>query len=294
MSENRVSPGTPSVPQHPLQAEILKTPAEHKSSVEWCDAFRELLEKVAGTGDKVLTMAVLAMAGQGNALVSACEEGRQRLVQELLGLGAPPGAKDQYGYAPIHAAALGGFHDIVAILVAKNEAGKDERRDKDGRTALHLASEAGHLSTVELLLGVGADPTIIPTVCVYSAFDVAAGNGRLDVLKAFGRFGAVASVGCAPAGTANSALHLACNGNQASSIELLMQEFGAEPNSLDNDGASGLHLAALCGQCDAINSMLQHGADPLVLDSFWAFSSSNCSGERMYRRRQSSLCRGEG
>lgn len=268
MSDNRGSPKKPWVLPESTRAAMLKTLEGLKSSVEWCDVFRELLEIIAGTGDKVLTMAVLAAGARGNPLVPACEEGRQRLVHELLELGASPGAKGQHGEAPIHVAALGGFRDIVAMLVAKHEAGKDCRRDEDGCTALFLASEAGHLSTVEVLLGVGADPTIIPSDRVYSAFDVAAGNGRLGVVKAFGRFGAVANVDGAPAGTANSALHLACNRNQAGSIELLIQEFGADPDSLDGDGCGGLHLAAVCGHSDAIDIMLQHDADPLVMDSF--------------------------
>lgn len=150
-------------------------------------------------------MAALAMGAQGSALVSACEEGRQYLV-----LGVPPVAKDQYGDTPFHAAAQGGFRDIVAMLLAKHEAYRDEQREWDGHTALQLASNLGHLSTVELLLEAGADPAIIPPKWQFSAYDDAAGNGRLDVMKAFRRFGAVASVGCAPAGTANSALHLAC------------------------------------------------------------------------------------
>lgn len=66
-------------------------------------------------------------------------------------------------------------------------------------------------------------------------------------MKAFKRFGAIASIGSAPAGTANSTLHLACNRNKAEFIELLIRDFGAEPDSLDETGFTGLHLAALCG-----------------------------------------------
>lgn len=74
-------------------------------------------------------MAALAMGAQGSALVSACEEGRQHLVQDLLELGVPPVAKDQYGDTPFHAAAQGGFRDIVAMLLAKHEAYRDEQRE---------------------------------------------------------------------------------------------------------------------------------------------------------------------
>lgn len=60
---------------------------------------------------------------------------------------------------PLHCAAYGGFSECVSVLL---ELGADvNRQDYEGISALHWACSAGHLDTVQLLIGVGAMPNLM-------------------------------------------------------------------------------------------------------------------------------------
>jgi hypothetical protein len=58
--------------------------------------------------------------------------------------------QDQYGFTPLHYAAMGGFIEIAVILLQRG-AGRSVTNSQ-GQTALHLAVENGHQDVVKLLL----------------------------------------------------------------------------------------------------------------------------------------------
>lgn len=72
---------------------------------------------------------------------------------------------------PVMLAASLGFSDIIQVLLLA--ACELECCDVSGRRALHLATEAGHIATVRLLLQSGADPSVgdkkkvTPLLCEY-------------------------------------------------------------------------------------------------------------------------------
>jgi ankyrin repeat protein len=67
----------------------------------------------------------------------------------LLERGADVNAKNTKALTPLHAAAMAGDKEMVALLIAN---GADiNARSEDGWTPLHLASQKQHPEVVELL-----------------------------------------------------------------------------------------------------------------------------------------------
>jgi len=108
----------------------------------------------------VLTAWVLAagLAGCGRAPEAhqAAERGDPGALEKLLAADATlVNVKDKDGRTPLHVAAQAGHKPVVELLVAR---GADlNARDEDSRTPLHLAAAEGHKDVVEFLLDKGAD-----------------------------------------------------------------------------------------------------------------------------------------
>ncbi|MRR52756.1 MAG: hypothetical protein EG825_17945, partial [Rhodocyclaceae bacterium] len=65
------------------------------------------------------------------------------------------GAPDDLNLTPLHQAAAGGHLDTVKMLIGK---GADvNARTQNGRTPLHLAAFGGHMETAEAIIAAGAD-----------------------------------------------------------------------------------------------------------------------------------------
>eukprot|EP01036_Dinobryon_divergens_P035493 gene35493-45998_t len=62
------------------------------------------------------------------------------------------------GTSPMHAAALQGHRDIVALLLDRD--GNRNLAEKEGGISLHYAAKHGHCAVVALLLERGADPNL--------------------------------------------------------------------------------------------------------------------------------------
>ena len=91
------------------------------------------------------------------ALHAAALSGSTELVAMLLRAGADPRAKSKHLYdTPLHHAAEHGKADIAVLLI---RAGADiEARDYKGKTALWTAASLDHAAVVEILLAAGANP----------------------------------------------------------------------------------------------------------------------------------------
>eukprot|EP00928_Gymnodinium_smaydae_P094359 TRINITY_DN7913_c0_g1_i1.p1 TRINITY_DN7913_c0_g1~~TRINITY_DN7913_c0_g1_i1.p1 ORF type:complete len:692 (-),score=159.68 TRINITY_DN7913_c0_g1_i1:79-2154(-) len=89
-------------------------------------------------------------------LHAAARSGNVDQIREALAAGADPDGLNQWGYAALHSAALGGFGDAVTALLVEGRAAADAPNSR-GSTALHLAASAGHEGVVSLLLAHGAD-----------------------------------------------------------------------------------------------------------------------------------------
>ena len=77
------------------------------------------------------------------------------IVEALIAAGADVNAKNKFGEAPLHMAAVRGYQEIASLLIAQgaNVNAKDER----GLTPLHAAAWSGHKETVALLITNGSE-----------------------------------------------------------------------------------------------------------------------------------------
>ncbi|KAL3717962.1 hypothetical protein ACJRO7_003146 [Eucalyptus globulus] len=92
---------------------------------------------------------------QGEAVLMAARHGDMAGLSSLLRGGAATDYCDQYGLAPLHAAAIKGHKEAVVLLL---DFGSDvECRDNEGHTPLHLAVECGSIETAEALIDEGAN-----------------------------------------------------------------------------------------------------------------------------------------
>ncbi|KAI6670175.1 hypothetical protein NL676_005060 [Syzygium grande] len=92
---------------------------------------------------------------QGEAVLMAARRGDVAGLSSLLRGGAATDYRDQYGLAPLHAAAIKGHEEAVGLLL--NHGSDVECRDNEGHTPLHLAVERGSIETAEALINKGAD-----------------------------------------------------------------------------------------------------------------------------------------
>jgi ankyrin repeat protein len=96
--------------------------------------------------------------GEDSALSSAALKANSTLVRLLLDSGANPSLKSSKGNYPLHDAAVSGNPDIVRALLAAGAA-VGAVTDVSQQTALHLAAGWGRLEVVRLLLDFGASPS---------------------------------------------------------------------------------------------------------------------------------------
>ena len=81
----------------------------------------------------------------------ACREGRRRLVEELLSLGAALEARDSKGRTALHWCAENGSESCAATLAASAGRVDVNAQDETGATALSMAARLGHVRLVRWL-----------------------------------------------------------------------------------------------------------------------------------------------
>jgi ankyrin repeat protein len=199
------------------------------------------------------------------------------------------------GFTPLMVAAWYGHDDVVSVLL---QSGADANRRlatasySKGVTPLYMAARNGWPKTVMLLLGARADPELARVADESTPLATAAKHGRAEVIQVLLRAGAAID---AVDGGDSTPLLLAAKHGHPAAVELLLQA-GAEPNgstawrpnalvvaahqddvpvidaflrvkpacvnmTLPN-GATGLHMAAACGNVAATTRLLDAGANP--------------------------------
>lgn len=116
------------------------------------------------------------------ALHRAGELASADVVATLLAAGANTElyTTDAYAFAPIHVAA---FHDNTDAIQAFVDGGVpiDQRNERFEATALHFASFHNQAAAVELLLILGADPSLVE-YAGYNALDLARQNNSAEAI----------------------------------------------------------------------------------------------------------------
>ncbi len=143
-------------------------------------------------------------------------------VKKMLSEEVPINAVGMTGYTALHAAAHGGYREIVSLLL-QHDADIDVR-DKNGLTPLHLAALAGNTSVAELLLNFGADINAVNT------------NGSTPLL-------------CAATSGHAGMMRLLCERNALLFIE-------------NKNGFTPLQVAAEKGSFECVRILLEYGAFP--------------------------------
>ncbi|CAB0040198.1 unnamed protein product [Trichogramma brassicae] len=187
-------------------------------------------------------------------LHDALAGGKKRMVAVLLRWGADPNLADADGSTPLHAISQRGKDDdddlaeiFFGISDYIQQTVKVDALDKGGRAPLHWAVRNGNLKYVESLLRNGADPTLadpegyapLHLFCsrehddgLIDMFFEICGKIRLAV-----QVNALNKLGRTP-------LHLALRNGKHKMVECLLRN-GADPNVVDEEGLTSLHL--ICG-----------------------------------------------
>lgn len=229
------------------------------------------LDDALRDGNMMRAKAILAL--RPHYLQSRNDDGRTRLhnavlknrpeiVELLLSKNGDVNAADRYGFTPLHYAAQRGREDMVRCLLDSGAA--LEATTHCGYTALHWAAERGHESTVRMLIDHGAD--------VY-AEDT---DGRKPAQSA-------EEMGHWRVARRLYPLHWASQVGDVSSLTSLID---LHPNLLfarDGLGRTALHVAERYDQQEAVQVLIEKGADPKVEDACGLIPSDYGAGSRSAR-----------
>ena len=195
-----------------------------------------------------------ARASDGRtALLLALGNGHPPTVDLLLEQGADPMTKDNQGWNALHVATAFGRDNVLRLLLAKQFDWDLEARASDGRTSMLLAIRHGYLTTINLLLEQGADPTVKNNQG-WNAIHIAARFGQDNVLRLLftKRFDWELE---ARASNGVTALLLAVRNGYPLTIDLLLEQ-GADPMTKDNQGWNALHVATAFGRDNVLRLLL--------------------------------------
>src|SRR5215475_1040358 len=128
----------------------------------------------------------------------------------------------------------------------------------DGMTALHWAALKGEADMAKVLLYAGANVRATTRLAAYTPLFMAAKSGNAAVVKVLLDAGADAKT---PALDGLTPLMMAAASGDAESVNLLLTK-GADPNAKETEkGQTAMGFAAAFNRPDAIQALLQHGAD---------------------------------
>ena len=175
-------------------------------------------------------------------------------VQLFLDHGANVTLRNDKGQAILHQASQHGHPDIIQLILSRVNA---DAVDKDGSTPLHLAaSEAEELSGAQLLLDHGANLGL-RNKQGQTALHLASQRGRLDFMELLLNRGAIVDV---PDNDGFTPLHLTISKVERRAAELLLKH-GADIDLQNNKRQTALHLALQHSHPNIIPLLLENGAN---------------------------------
>ena len=192
----------------------------------------------------------------------AVQAGDLSLVESLIQSGASVNCRDENGQTPLHYAAERGFLEGIQVLVQQH--GADLHiLDSSGFSPFLWAVVAGEEGAARRLLQMGADVNS-SSADGKSALAWAASLGRYATAEMLVEHGASVS----DTRQQTSPLEEAAASGFITTVELLLQRGGADPNHRDRDGWSAIHWAAEEGHLDIVRMLLESGANPNAVSSF--------------------------
>ena len=216
----------------------------------------------------------------------ACKKRNIDIINVFLSAGADPAIVDADGETCLHCAVHNNCcTEIFQAIISHG--GDVNATGKNNRTALLIACKKGNKDAINVLLNAGADPTIPDAhggTCLHIAaaayhndddyyendsFDYyAVGDTCLhydaqngcctEVLQAIISHGGDVNATCSDTRTA---LMLACTKGNIDAINVLLND-GADPNISDCNGEMSLHYAVLNDCCtEILQAIISHGGD---------------------------------
>lgn len=158
------------------------------------------------------------------------------------------------------AAALNGA--IELLKQAKlNGLKMDAMKDATKESAVYFAAHAGLLDTIKYLEANGA-PLMSVTEGGFTPFTAASRTGHVHVLKyLYEKLGSKPElIGLYP-GAVNTCLGAAAAMNELKSMKWLIEEGHVDIEEIDSLTYTALHVACEVGSLDALNLLVEHGAD---------------------------------
>ena len=164
-----------------------------------------------------------------SALLLASRRGNLDIIHALLSSGADPTIASVEGNTWLHYAVNGGCSIEVLTVIVGNGADVNATNNKN-ESALLLASQEGNLDTINILLESRADPNITSA-------------------------------------EGNTWLHYAVDGRCSKEVFQAIIDHGADVNSRNKDNVTALMVACKKRNSDAINVLLNAGANPRLADT---------------------------
>ena len=191
------------------------------------------------------------------ALMIACGKGNEEAINVLLNAGADPHIANDYGDTCLHAAVEGNCSKDVLQKILSHGSGVNTTNKKNV-TALMIACGKRNEEAINVLLNSGADPLIANDygeTCLHAAVE---GDCSKDVLQKIINHGAVVN---ATNKKNVTTLMLACEKGNKDAINLLL-DVGADPNIADADGDTWLNYAAYGHRSkEVLPTIFNHGAE---------------------------------
>ncbi len=200
---------------------------------------------------------------------------------------------------PLHYAAFCGLHTVVKFLSIKHSQDVHSGDVGNKSTPLHLASGAGHVEVVRVLVDHGADVTAQDNYGSTPLHRVSLG-GNVDITRFLVEHGADATAqnknGSTPLHHASFTENVdvarflvehgvtvtAQDKNGWTPLHQLSQsiggnvdlarfliEHGADVTTQDNNGLTPLHIVSLSGRVDLAHFLVEHGADVRAQSNDW-------------------------
>ena len=180
----------------------------------------------------------------------ASRRGHSGVARVLLEHGADTEIRDDDNYSPLDWASKNARVEVLRVLLEHADVNSS---DKDGVTALHLASWSGEVAVARVLLANGANANARQRdhqTPLHRAVD----DGITRVLLKHGAYL------YARDSKNQTPLHGAMEWGRTNAARVLL-EFGVDANARDAKNRTPLHVASEWGHFDGVRLLLQHSAD---------------------------------
>ncbi|NP_899192.1 transient receptor potential cation channel, subfamily N, member 1 [Danio rerio] len=177
-------------------------------------------------------------------LMLAVRESRLSVLDRLLELGANPSDKTKDGRSALHIAAAHSKDEIVKLLVRKTD--PNSPAGPNDQLPLHYAASrsTGGLAVVQTLLKFSSkDARLTPDKNGCLPLLLAAEAGNVGIVRELLSSQSEPQIRAAKTANGDTALHICCRRRDVEMAKILV-EFGANPDSQNDEGQTPLHIAA--------------------------------------------------